>query len=98
MRFILAFVAMAIASAWAQAPAPSPQGAVPDKGACIDCGVVRAIGRAKREMRPGAATESQPGGLVGQSPRGGGKRKAGPSAEGGEDAGSRYEARATTGR
>jgi len=85
MRLILACVVMAIASAWAQAPAPSPQGAVPDKGACPDCGVVRSVRNVKREIRPDAATESKPSGLVAQIPLGGGKPKVGSSAKVGGD-------------
>jgi len=85
MRLILACVVMAIAPAWAQAPASSPQGAVPDKGACADCGVVRSIRRVKREIRPDAATESKPSGLVAQIPLGGGKPKVGSSAKVGGD-------------
>jgi hypothetical protein len=85
MRLILACVLMAIAPAWAQAPAPSPQGAVPDKGACADCGVVRSVRRVKREIRPDAATESKPSGLVAQIPLGGGKPKVGSSAKMGAD-------------
>jgi len=85
MRLILACIVMAVAPAWAQAPAPSPSSAVPDKGACADCGVVRSVRRVKREIRPDASTESKPSGLVAEIPLGGGKPKVGSSARVGGD-------------
>src|SRR5262252_4620121 len=68
MRFFVATLLAAAIPAWAQAPAPAPP-AVPMKGACVECGVVRSVKILTREATS-TANEAKPSGLVATIPLG----------------------------
>ena len=88
-RVLLAALAFAAAPAFAQAPEPkvTEPKAIPNKGVCADCGVVRAVKKITKEVKPGPANEAKPSGLVATIPLGKTDEKAriGPSQRVGKD-------------
>ena len=84
MRLALACFLFAAIPAWSQVPDAK---AVPQKGACPDCGVVRSVKAIKKDLKPTPTTESKPSGLVATVPLGkeGGKPQIGPSQRIGKD-------------
>ena len=87
MRHLLSCVALAAMPALA-ADLPAPVDTDAAKRAlapCEECGVVRSIRLVKKEIKPDAATDAKPSGLVASFPLGGGKPETGPSQRVGKD-------------
>jgi len=84
MRIALACLLVAAAPALAQVP---DMKAVPAKGACADCGVVRSVRPTHTETAPSPSNDAKPSGLVATVPLGRSDEKArvGPSQRVGKD-------------
>jgi len=90
-RRILLLAALLLAAVPAVAQAPGSKvpdaKAIPEKGACPDCGVVRSVKLKQKEIKPAAETAGKPSGLVATVPLGKTDEKAriGPSQRVGKD-------------